>query len=137
LRWRHVATDPWSPGLEGQDAVAFAREANDGLARAVSHASFEPLLTRAERLDVPLYLHPGIPLEPVRKAYFEGLPPPASFLLGSPGWGWHAETAVHVLRLVLSGTLDRHPRLRLIIGHMGEMLPAAASSRRHPSWRRS
>jgi predicted TIM-barrel fold metal-dependent hydrolase len=28
-----------------------------------------------------------------------------------------------VLRLVLAGTLDRHPRLRLVIGHMGEMLP--------------
>jgi hypothetical protein len=162
---------PGAESLEGQAAIAFARDANDRLARAVSerpdrfagmahlpltapdaaadeleravrdlrfkgallngttrdrfldHASFEPLLARAERLDVPLYLHPGIPVEPVRKAYFEGLPQPASFLLGSPGWGWHAETAVHVLRLVLSGTLDRHPRLRLIIGHMGEMLP--------------
>ena len=39
------------------------------------------------------------------------------------GWGWHSETALHVLRLVLSGTLDRHPDLKLIIGHMGEMLP--------------
>jgi hypothetical protein len=39
------------------------------------------------------------------------------------GWGWHSETAVHLLRMVLSGALDRHPRLRLIIGHMGEMLP--------------
>jgi len=91
--------------------------------RFLDHASFDALLARAEKLDVPLYLHPGIPVEPVRKAYFEGLPQPTSFLLGSPGWGWHAETAVHVLRLVLSGTLDRHPRLRLIVGHMGEMLP--------------
>ena len=39
------------------------------------------------------------------------------------GFGWHAETAVHVLRLVLAGILDRYPRLRLIIGHMGETLP--------------
>ena len=37
--------------------------------------------------------------------------------------GWHQETAIHVLRMVLSGALDRHPKLRLIIGHMGEMLP--------------
>ncbi len=84
---------------------------------------FEPLLARAERLDVPLYLHPGIPPAAVRKAYYEGLPGPAQFLLAAPGWGWHAETAVHVLRLVLSGVLDRHPRLRLIVGHMGEMMP--------------
>ncbi len=40
------------------------------------------------------------------------------------GWGWHSETAIHVLRLVLSGALDRHPGLKLIIGHMGEGLPA-------------
>ena len=44
-------------------------------------------------------------------------------MLEAAGWGWHSETAIHVLRLVLSGALDRHPRLKLIIGHMGEMLP--------------
>jgi hypothetical protein len=38
-------------------------------------------------------------------------------------WGWHAETAVHTLRLVLSGALDRHPKLKIVIGHMGEALP--------------
>jgi hypothetical protein len=52
---------------------------------------------------VPLYLHPGIPVSAVRKAYFHGLPELTQFLLGSAGWGWHAETAVHVLRLALSG----------------------------------
>jgi predicted TIM-barrel fold metal-dependent hydrolase len=85
--------------------------------------AFEPLLARAEALDVPLYLHPGIPPEPVRRAYYDGFDPAVSFVLATSGWGWHAETAVHVLRLVLAGTLDRHPRLRLIIGHMGEGLP--------------
>ena len=30
---------------------------------------------------------------------------------------------MHVLRLVLSGTLERHPRLKIIIGHMGEAVP--------------
>jgi predicted TIM-barrel fold metal-dependent hydrolase len=44
-------------------------------------------------------------------------------VLESAAWGWHSEVAIHVLRMVLAGTLDRHPRLRLIIGHMGEMLP--------------
>jgi len=38
-------------------------------------------------------------------------------------WGWHIETALHVLRLILSGAFDRYPRLQLIIGHMGETLP--------------
>jgi predicted TIM-barrel fold metal-dependent hydrolase len=85
--------------------------------------AFEPLLTRAEALDVPLYIHPGVPPESVRQAYYNGFNPQVSFIFATAGWGWHAETAVHVLRMVLAGTLDRHPRLKLIIGHMGEGLP--------------
>jgi uncharacterized protein len=84
---------------------------------------FEPILARAEALDVPLYIHPGIPPESVRRAYYDGFDPAVSYALAAAGWGWHAETAVHVLRLVLAGSLDRHPRLKIIIGHMGEGLP--------------
>lgn len=84
---------------------------------------FCPVLARAERLDAPLYIHPGIPPQSVRTAYYDGLPGEASFGLAIAGWGWHAETAVHILRLALSGALDRHPRLKLMIGHMGEGLP--------------
>ncbi len=85
--------------------------------------SFEPILARAERLGVPIYLHPNIPPEPVRQAYYGGLPPTMGFLLSIAGFGWHAETAIHVLRLIFSATLERHPNLKLIIGHMGEFLP--------------
>ncbi len=92
--------------------------------RFLDDPMFEPVLARAEALGVPLYIHPGIPPKPVREAYYDGLPDPLSFILSIAGWGWHAEVAVHVLRLVLSGTLDRHPRLQIIIGHMGEGLPA-------------
>ncbi len=84
---------------------------------------FEPVLARAERLGVPLYIHPGIPPQGVRAAYYDGLPGEASFVLAIAGWGWHAEVAVHILRLALSGTLDRHPKLKLLIGHIGEGLP--------------
>jgi predicted TIM-barrel fold metal-dependent hydrolase len=92
--------------------------------RFLDHRDFEPLLARAEALDVPLYLHPGLPPAAVRDAYFTGLPGDTGFLLSIAGWGWHAETALHVLRLVLAGTFDRHPRLKMIVGHMGEGLPA-------------
>ena len=85
---------------------------------------FAPLLARFEALDVPLYLHPAAPPDAVRRAYYDGLPGDAGMLMSIAGWGWHSETAIHVLRLVLSGTLDRHPGLKLIIGHMGEGLPA-------------
>ena len=86
--------------------------------------AFEPLLARFEALDAPLYLHPAPPPEPVRRAYYDRLPGDAGQLLSIAGWGWHSETAIHILRLTLSGTLDRHPGLKIIIGHMGEGLPA-------------
>jgi predicted TIM-barrel fold metal-dependent hydrolase len=91
--------------------------------RFLDAPEFAPVLDRAERLDVPLYIHPGVPPQGVRAAYYDGLPGEASFGLAIAGWGWHAEVAVHILRLALSGALDRHPRLKLMIGHMGEGLP--------------
>jgi uncharacterized protein len=90
----------------------------------LDHPTFDPVLERAAALGVPLYIHPGIPPESVRRAYYDGFDPAVSYTFANAGWGWHAETAVHILRLVLSGALDRHPKLQLIIGHMGEGLPA-------------
>jgi uncharacterized protein len=89
----------------------------------LDHPSYDGLLAAAVELDVPIYIHPHIPPEPVRRAYFSGLPDGADRVLETAGWGWHSETAVHLLRMAVAGTLDRHPRLRIIIGHMGEMLP--------------
>ena len=89
----------------------------------LDHASFAPILHMAEELDVPLYLHPALPPEPVRKAYYDDLPDHLGLMLSMAGFGWHIEVAIHVLRLVLSGTFKRHPRLKIIIGHMGETLP--------------
>ena len=91
--------------------------------RFLDHPCFDALLAAAVELDVPIYIHPHLPPEPVRRAYYSDLPPGAGRVLESAAWGWHSETAIHVLRMVLAGTLDRHPRLKLIIGHMGEMLP--------------
>jgi predicted TIM-barrel fold metal-dependent hydrolase len=91
--------------------------------RFLDHPSYDGLLAAAVELDVPVYVHPHLPPEPVRQAYFSELPAGPARVLESAGWGWHSETAIHVLRMVIAGTLDRHPRLKLIIGHMGEMLP--------------
>lgn len=95
--------------------------ATDG--RFLDDPSFEPILAKAEALDLPVYLHPGIPVQAVRSAYYDGLPGNFSFTMALSAWGWHYDTAIHVLRLVLSGTLDRHLGLKLVIGHMGEALP--------------
>jgi uncharacterized protein len=84
---------------------------------------FAVLLERAERLGVPLYLHPTEPVPAVREAYYEGFAPAVGWFLSAAAWGWHAETGLHVLRMVLGGVFERHPTLQLVIGHMGEMLP--------------
>ena len=44
------------------------------------------------------------------------------FLFAGPTFGWHAEAGIHVLRLILSGAMDRHPRLQLLSGHWGELV---------------
>jgi hypothetical protein len=85
--------------------------------------SYDGILAAAAELDVPIYIHPHIPPLAVREAYFSNLPDGAGRVLETAGWGWHSEVAVHVLRMVVAGTLDKHPKLKIIIGHMGEMLP--------------
>ena len=102
-------------------AGALINGTTDG--RFLDHPSYDELLAQAAALDVPIYIHPHLAPEAVRDAYFSGLEPGAGRVLEAAGWGWHSETAIHVLRMVLAGTLDRHPGLKLIIGHMGEMLP--------------
>ena len=44
-------------------------------------------------------------------------------MLAGGAWGWHIETAVHVIRLISGGVFDRFPQLQIVIGHMGEGLP--------------
>ncbi len=91
--------------------------------RFLDHPSYDGLLAAAVALDVPIYIHPHLAPAPVREAYYSGLEQGAGRVLEAAGWGWHSETAIHILRLVLAGTLDKHPKLKIIIGHMGEMLP--------------
>lgn len=89
----------------------------------LDNMKFTPILEAAQSLDVPIYLHPGVPPKPVRDIYYAGLPGQLGYVLSTAGFGWHAETAVHSLRLILSGVFDRFPALKIIIGHMGEGLP--------------
>jgi len=46
----------------------------------------------AEPWYMPIYLHPGIPTEPVRAAYYDNLPGNFSFTPRAVAWGWHADT---------------------------------------------
>jgi uncharacterized protein len=92
---------------------------------------FWPIFELAQRLEVPIYLHPTEPPAAVREAYYGGLAPQVAQTLSTAGWGWHVDTGLHALRLIAGGVLDEYPGLQLIVGHMGEALPffLARSSR--------
>jgi len=84
---------------------------------------FWPIFECAEKLDVPIYLHPTRPPQPVIDALYSGFAPEVDYVFAASGWGWHIETAVHVIRLVLGGVFDRFPKLQIVIGHLGEGVP--------------
>ncbi|MGH3376202.1 MAG: amidohydrolase family protein, partial [Actinoallomurus sp.] len=85
---------------------------------------FWPVLECAEALGVPLYLHPTVPPRPVLEHVYAGnYSAEVMGGLATAAWGWHIDTATHVLRLILSGAFDRFPNLQLIVGHLGEALP--------------
>ncbi|MDT5249981.1 MAG: uncharacterized protein QOJ28_2615 [Mycobacterium sp.] len=91
--------------------------------RFLDAPEFGDLLAAVEELDVPIYLHPTYPPQQVADVYFGGLPEPTGAALSTAAWGWHAETGLHVLRLAATGVFDRHPKLQIVVGHMGENLP--------------
>jgi predicted TIM-barrel fold metal-dependent hydrolase len=84
---------------------------------------FWPILERAEALNVPIYLHPTVPAKPVADVLYGGFSPAVSASLAGSAWGWHMETAVHLIRMILGGVFDRYPNLQVVIGHLGEGLP--------------
>lgn len=70
-----------------------------------------------QQLNVPFYLHPRSPLT-AHDAAYQGHP-----WLNSSIWGFTAECSIHALRLMGSGLFDDYPKLKLILGHLGEGLP--------------
>jgi len=77
---------------------------------------FAPLLATLEELKAPLYIHPRTLPDAVSGPF-------TPYHLSRAAWGYAVETATHVLRLITSGTFDRYPELRVVIGHMGEGIP--------------
>jgi len=79
-----------------------------------------PMWQKAEALGVPIYLHPALPHPLAVKAYFEGYEE-----LARAPWGFAVDTSCHFLRLVFSGLFDAYPKLKIILGHLGEGIPFA------------
>ena len=84
---------------------------------------FWPILECAEKLDVPIVLHPAPPPKPIIDTYYGGFAPEVTDTLATMGWGWHIDTAVHVIRMIVGGVFDKYPKLQVLIGHLGEGLP--------------
>jgi predicted TIM-barrel fold metal-dependent hydrolase len=78
---------------------------------------------KAEALDVPVYLHPTWPSDEMQSHVAGNFSTGAAISLGSSGFGWHADTHLHVLKLFAAGVFDSFPRLKIVVGHFGEMLP--------------
>lgn len=77
---------------------------------------FWPILEAAEALGAPLYIHPRAPSDGMAAPFRD-------YRLEGAIWGYGIEAGTHALRLMLSGVLDRFPKLRIVLGHMGEALP--------------
>jgi predicted TIM-barrel fold metal-dependent hydrolase len=104
-------------GLKGALVNGFSQINDKDTAAYYDLAHYWPFWQAVESLDVPFYLHPRNPLAGQTRIY-DG----HSWLLG-PSWAFGQETAVHALRLMGSGLFDKYPRLKIILGHLGENLP--------------
>jgi len=78
---------------------------------------FWPIFEQAEKLDVPIYIHPRLPSPDMIKPY-QAYPGLSDAMIG-----FAAEVSLHALRLICSGLFDEYPKLKIVIGHMGEALP--------------
>jgi len=135
-----------------QDPAAAAKEIERGVSQLGMHSviinshtqgeylsdpKFWDIFAAAEAFDAPIYLHPNaLPpgmLQPFQECGLDGAI-----------YGFGVETGLHAMRIITAGVFDRFPKLRMILGHMGEALPywayrldymhqATVKSQRYPS----
>lgn len=103
-------------GLNG--AMLFGRTRD----RNLDHRDNWPIFETAAALRAPLYIHPQSPVPAVREALYGGFDDEVDAAFATFGLGWHYETGVQILRMILAGVFDRFPDLQLITGHWGEVV---------------
>lgn len=90
--------------------------------RFLDDPAYDDFFAAAVDLGQPVFIHPQIPSDAVRDASYRGFGDLTDLALATFGWGWHLDTALAALRLIIRGTFDRHPDLQVVLGHWGEML---------------
>jgi predicted TIM-barrel fold metal-dependent hydrolase len=110
-------------GDDDDDDAAATRGGVRGERVFYDREAFACVFEAAQELDVPIYLHPMFPTASLAQTYEGNYIDGAALSMASSGWGWHSECGLHVLRLFAAGVFDRFPKLKIIVGHFGEMLP--------------
>jgi predicted TIM-barrel fold metal-dependent hydrolase len=82
----------------------------------LSERKYWPILEAAAELGAPIYIHPRAPGPNHAAAY-------RTDHLEHAIWGYHAEAGLHGLRLITGGVFDQFPKLKIVLGHMGEGIP--------------
>jgi predicted TIM-barrel fold metal-dependent hydrolase len=110
--------------LERTAKLGFKGAMLHGLANDVflDHKRFWPIYERAEILNLPIYMHPGLPQADVRRIYYDDYVKDFPMITRAT-WGYTVETATLAIRMVLGGVFEKFPKLKIILGHLGETLP--------------
>ena len=95
--------------------VGWLTHSNFGHDNYLDDIRYWPLLEAAEAMNIPIYLHPTTPLNKEFGKY--------GFSLGGPALGFQFDTALCLLRMIYAGVFDKFPKLKIILGHLGETLP--------------
>ncbi|GAK30239.1 putative amidohydrolase [Weissella oryzae SG25] len=112
-------------GMKGALINGYSNIGSEGETVYLDDPSMDVFWKKVNELDVPVYLHPRDP-QPNQQRIYQDLPG----LIGSV-WGFTQETAVHVIRIMMSGLFDRYPNIKLIIGHLGEGLSQTLPRTQH------
>ncbi len=120
-----AALAPQSPSEAADELERVVKELGLKGAKVHSHVGntylddkrYWVIFEKAEKLGVPVYLHPTVPNSSMLKPFTD-----YGYALAGPAWGFGAETALQAVRLIYSGIFDKHPGLKIILGHLGEGL---------------
>jgi 5-carboxyvanillate decarboxylase len=100
------------PGIKGINLLSHSRN------EYLDNKKYWPIFEAAEKLGVPVYLHPAVPSTAILSGFQD-----YGFPLAGPIMGFAADASLHIMRLIYAGLFDKYPKLQIVLGHLGEGLP--------------